>query len=32
MEIELIRELARAESIIKGTTLITLYIPTGGNL
>ena len=32
MEIELIKALACAESIIKGTTLITLYLPAAGNL
>jgi len=27
-----IRLLARAESAVKGTSLITIYLPSGGNL
>lgn len=32
MEVELIQQLNKADSAIKGTSLITLYIPSAGNL
>jgi hypothetical protein len=32
MEIETIKLLSEADSNIKGTSLITLYLPSGGNI
>ena len=32
MEIEIVERLVEAESNVKGTSLITLYLPSGGNI
>ena len=32
MVLEQIKALVGAESVVKGTSLITLYLPAGGNL
>jgi peptide subunit release factor 1 (eRF1) len=32
MDVEAIQQLSKVESAVKGTSLITLYLPAGGNL